>query len=125
MEQWETFERGQPRAPRFALELPVLYRRHGAEQWEEGRMRNISRSGLLFSAERAFSVNTRIELTFTLPRVIPNEPPGAVRCQSQVARSFPLGAEKGQHAVAVSIMDYLFTRASAAALTDRAEAGKL
>ena len=85
-------------------------------------MRNISRSGLLFSAERAFSVNTKIELTFTLPKVIPNEPPGAVRCQSQVARSFPLGAE---HAVAVSIMDYLFTRASAAALTDRAEAGKL
>jgi len=88
-------------------------------------MRNISRSGLLFSAERAFLVNTRIELTFTLPRVIPNEPPGAVRFQSQVARSFPLGAEKGGHAVAVSIMDYLFTRASAAALTDRAEAGKL
>jgi len=88
-------------------------------------MRNISRSGLLFSANRAFSVNTGIELTFTLPRVIPNEPPGAVRCQSQVARSFSLDAEKGGHVVAVSIMDYLFTRAPAAARTDRAEAGKL
>lgn len=124
MEQWETFERGQPRAPRFMLELPLRYRRHGAEEWEEGSMCNISRSGLFFLAQQAYSVNTRIELTFTLPKVIQDKPPGAVRCQGQVARSVLPATEKDLPAIAVRILDYQLTRTPAAPPANGAEAGK-
>jgi len=124
VEQWETIERGKRRAPRFELALPLRYRLHGADEWEEGSMRNISRSGLFFSAQRPYSVNTRIDLTFTLPKVIHDEPPGAVRCQGQVARSVLSATEKDRPAIAVRILDYQFTRTPAAPPVNGAEAGK-
>ncbi|MFZ3210675.1 MAG: PilZ domain-containing protein [Terriglobales bacterium] len=124
MEQWETFERGQSRAPRFTLELPLRYRRHGADEWEEGRLRNISRSGLFFSARQAYSVHTRIELTFTLPKVLRDEPPGLVCCQGQVARSVLSDTEGDRPAIAVRIRDYQFTQTPADPPVNGAEAGK-
>ena len=107
MERWETFERGQPRAPRFALSLPVQYRRHGEDKWETGDMHNISRSGLLFAAQQSHPVDARIELMFALPRVTRDELVGAVRCRGEVVRSARSGAD---HSVAMKILDYEFVR---------------
>jgi len=111
VERWETFERGQPRAPRFALLLTVRYRRHGEEEWEQGSMRNISRSGLLFTAQQAHPLDARIELMFALPRVIRDELVGAVRCRGEVVRS---GRAETDHAIAIRILDYQFMRTPAA-----------
>ena len=107
VERWETFERGQPRAPRFALLLPVQYRRHGENDWESGSMHNISRSGLLFAAPQAPPLDARIELTFALPRVTRDELVGSVRCRGEVVRSAHSGTD---HAVAIRILDYEFMR---------------
>jgi PilZ domain len=120
VEQWETFEPGQPRAPRFALALPLRYREQGGETWEEGSMCNISRSGLLFTTPRTHALNSRIELTFALPAVIRDEPPGAVRCQGEVVRSTPFSREK---AIAIKILDYQFMRTEALPIP-RAEVAK-
>jgi len=124
VEQWDTIEQGKPRAPRFELLLPLRYRTQGWDEWEEGSLRNISRSGLFFSAQRSYSINTRIELTFTLPKVLRDEPPGAVRCQGQVARSVLSATEEDRPAIAVRILDYQFMRTPAAPPVNGAEAGK-
>jgi len=110
VEQWKTFERGRPRAPRFALSLPVRYRRHGGDQWEDGSMRNISRSGLFFTTQQAPPVDARIELIFALPKIIRDEPAGMVRCRGEVVRS--VGTET-QPAVAIRILNYQFMRTQA------------
>jgi len=73
-------------------------------------MHNISRSGLLFTTERLHPLNTTIELTFALPKVIRDEPPATVRCKGEVARSAPVAKEKHRHAMAIKILDYEFIR---------------
>ena len=123
MEQWETFERGRPRAPRFVLALPLRYREQGEDGWEVGSMCNISRSGLLFTTQRSHQPTTRIELTFALPSVIRNEPPGTVRCWGEIVRSEPWVGKKDDSVVAMRILDYEFMRA-AAPLVDQAEVAK-
>ena len=109
MERWETFEQGQPRAPRYSLKLPLRYREQGKDGWEEGSMCNISRSGLLFTAQRLHPLNSRIELTFVLPTVIPYEPPANVRCEGDTVRALS-ATESNAAAIAIRIVDYDLTR---------------
>jgi hypothetical protein len=113
VEKWETFEQGQPRAPRFVLALSLRYRRNGAEEWEEGSMRNISRSGLFFTAQQAHSLHTRIELVWALPKVLRHEGPGMVRCQGEVVRSVPPATANDRPALAIRISAYEFVRTPA------------
>jgi len=75
-------------------------------------MRNISRSGLLFTAQRAHSVATRIELTFALPKVIREEPPATVRCQGPVVRCVVASLNEDLPVIAIKILDYEFMRTS-------------
>ena len=71
------------RAPRFALDVPLRYRPIGATAWQEGRTENISRSGVLFLADRVMEVDTRIEMTFVLPVTGLS---GQVVCRGRVVR---------------------------------------
>lgn len=87
-------------------------------------MRNISRSGLFFTAQQAHSVDTGIELTFALPKVIRDEPPGTVRCQGEVVRNVPSTTEKDRPAIAIRIVDYEFMRTQASP-AGGVEAGEL
>ena len=86
-------------------------------------MRNISRSGLLFTAQQPHPVNTRIELTFALPKVLRNEPPATVRCQGDIVRNALSATETGQPAIAIRIAEYEFTRTPASPARG-AEAGE-
>ncbi len=42
---------GLPRAPRVAMDTPVLIRRSGEDAWRRGRTINISRTGLLMQTD--------------------------------------------------------------------------
>ncbi len=42
---------GLPRAPRVAMDTPVLIRRTGEDAWRRGRTINISRTGLLLQTD--------------------------------------------------------------------------
>jgi len=95
------------------LALPLRYRLQGAGTWEEGSMRNISRSGLFFTAEQPHPLDARIELTFTLPKVMRDEPPGTVRCQGEIVRTLLFAAHEDRHAIAIRIVDYEFMRTQA------------
>ena len=52
------------RALRYSLQIPLRYRRAGHHDWATGETRNLSESGLLFSAEHLLEVDTRLEITF-------------------------------------------------------------
>jgi hypothetical protein len=54
------------RAERFPLEFRVKYRPVGTEPWIEGVTKNISRSGVLFSTEHVFDIDTPIEIDIAL-----------------------------------------------------------
>ena len=100
------------RAQRFVLHLPLRYRSIGAAQWREGRIENISRSGVLFWTEHPLRVDTPLEMVFVLPLI--DTPPGIV-CRGRIVRTV---LPKGRHAppgLAATIAAYRFVRGKSSA----------
>ena len=109
MERWEEFEGATPRAPRFPLEFPLRYRASEDSPWRNGHGTNISRSGVLFSAEQPLRLRAPLELSFVMPVEIPGDSAATVVCQGHVVRQVPRGA-RGNVLVAATIETYRFQR---------------
>jgi hypothetical protein len=78
---------GIPRASRFSVQLEIRYRGARDRQWRVGHTRNISRSGVLFSADAPLDLETPVELVLVLPGTVAGEPPSHLRCRGQVVRT--------------------------------------
>jgi len=98
------------RAQRFSFHVPVRYRARGGE-WHEGRMENISRSGVLFHVAAAPDLDTEVEIAFVLP--LPVTAPRIV-CRGRVVRMVPAGNGTAGARVAATIASYRFIRGAAA-----------
>ena len=99
------------RAPRFAIHARVLYRETGQTNWCEGKIENISRSGLLFRAEDFLQPKTSVEIRFMLPVEVSKEPAAEVICRGTIVRTMPPTNGQGSHMLAATIADYCFVRA--------------
>ena len=111
MERWQIFDGGARRAPRFTFELPLQFRPGGQGAWRAGRGTNISRSGVLFQADRPpLDLQTVTEVSFLVPAQIRNGPPATVICQGRVARQVVSDDPNAEVAVAVTIEAYRFER---------------
>lgn len=95
------------RARRLPLDLPLRYRPLGHREWHEGRVENISRSGVLFSTPLLVDVDTELEMTFELP--VPQDPP-AIFCRGRVVRAVAAGKGRWHPALAATIAAYRFLR---------------
>lgn len=76
----------RPRATRFAMSAPLLYRCMGSGSWLAGRTVNVSRTGVLFeTVAEALPAATRIEFILTLPSLgLPGN--SRVQCQGRIVR---------------------------------------
>ena len=99
------------RATRFTIPMSLRYRRSGDAAWHNGKVQNISRSGVLFAAEEIMDVNTRIELTFELPIKLGGEKSAQVHCTGQVVRTIMAVSTVGTPSLAATIQGYLFSPA--------------
>lgn len=95
----------QRRNQRFELKLPFEVIREGANSKTRGETRNLSSSGVLFTATAAMSVGEPIEYCITLPK-----PPGVrtnvrLRCIGTILR-----AEAEAAAFAATLERYEFVR---------------
>ncbi len=93
-----------PRERRLRVVVPVLYREKGGVDWLNGQSENISRSGLLFHAEKPLPLGTAVELIFEMPVEICGSAASNVICQATVARVLPQH-EGQQTRLAASIAD--------------------
>ena len=109
MERWDEFEGGIPRAPRFPLEFPVLYRANEDAPWRQGLGTNISRSGLLFRTEGSVPLRASVEVSFVMPAEMPEDSRATVICHGRVVRQVP-GESEGEVVVAATIETYRFQR---------------
>jgi hypothetical protein len=91
----------KPRAQRFPIQIPMRYRTSCEPDWSDATTVNISRSGMLFHAEKALQLQTVLEILMELPTEIAGELPANVICCGPVVRSDPPLA-------AVSIVHYRF-----------------
>ena len=102
---------GPKRAPRFAIRTSLSYRETGQTSWRQGRIENISRSGLLFRGEHALEPKTAVEMRFVLPVEVLGESAAEVVCEGTVVRAAPASATDTLHTVAATIREYCFVRA--------------
>ena len=89
------------------LQLPLRYRPRGGT-WHEGRIENISRSGVLFHGDLLPDLDTEVEIVFTLPVAVPPR----IVCRGRIVRT--AAVIQGQVRVAATIATYRFVRGTSA-----------
>jgi hypothetical protein len=107
-----------PRARRVRSDLPVRYRGKNLSTWYEGKIQNISQSGVLFEGPQQLPANALVELIFEMPEEISGQKDRNVLCQGRLIRiNAPEngpgenpGDEENQESfgLVASILDYKF-----------------
>jgi hypothetical protein len=114
MECWDYVPGGLPRAPRYALQLDIRYRRDardpaGAQHaWHAAQTIDVSRSGMLFTACESIAPGTTLELALLLPRSIACTHGVTIQCWCRTVR---LHSHRENLAIiAAEILGYAFHR---------------
>lgn len=81
------FKAKTERATRFAIPMAVRFREPGEENWHDGKVENISRTGILFLAEQGMGLSAAVEMTFQLPAKIKGRSAAQVLCVGNVVRT--------------------------------------
>lgn len=98
------------RAPRYDIQMGMLYRTGGEKKWHNAQVENISRSGVLFRVGEALRVSALVEMRFMLPPGMAGKESAEVVCQGWVVRTSPPSADEKLHRMAAKILDYRFVR---------------
>lgn len=98
----------QPRAQRFTIHAPLLYRTTGDRDWREGTMVNISESGVLFQTDQGAPSNGVIEMRFSLSTGVAGESAAQVACRCEVARAISHPGSTMPRALAARIIKFHF-----------------
>jgi hypothetical protein len=95
-----------PRAPRFRIRLEVHWWLASDLERGIGVTENVSRSGVLFRAERALDLNIPIKMILVLPGTVAGEPPGRLRCHGHTVRVVWPPVPSMRPVVAATVGDY-------------------
>ncbi len=106
-----------PRARRLKLDTPVRYRVKNLGGWTDGKIENISQSGVLFHGEQQLPVNALIEMVFEMPEEISGQKNSNVLCQARIIRLKEARDPAAGVRLAASILDYKFIHQNQAAST--------
>lgn len=98
----------RPRERRFKFEAEVQFRYVGAQEWIDGMLQNISRSGVMFRCSQALERGREIEMIFEMPEEICGQKERKVICNGSVARSIAPAEGDEFCSVAATIQDYRF-----------------
>lgn len=102
--------KGDTRAERFAIQIPVRYHEPHSSGWFEGRTENISYSGVLFRTESPLELKTAVEIRIELPAAILGEAPGEIVCKGLIVRVEESPMAGIPPALAVAIRSYRMLR---------------
>lgn len=113
---WE-FLRGkkgghQNRASRVPVEISIHFRKAGDFGWSVGKVRNISRSGVLFRAGQMIANNTPLEMQFNAPPEIGPVPGELVVARGKVVRTLMPAASDQYPSFAAKFSAYSVVRQS-------------
>jgi PilZ domain len=98
-----------PRARRLKLDLPVRYRGKNLSTWYEGKIQNISQSGVMFFGPQQLPANALVEMIFEMPEEISGQKNSNVLCQGRLIRvKDAVENVADAFGIAASILDYKF-----------------
>jgi PilZ domain-containing protein len=101
-----------PRAPRFSIPIAILYRTPGDATWLEGWTENISKSGVLFRADRELELDTPVEMMMEIPTFISTPVAGPAICRGRIVRAVGPSPLEDRPAFAAKILEYELARPS-------------
>ncbi len=104
---------GSRRAQRFAIAMPIQYRRLSDVTWFEGQVENISRTGVLLRGEQTMNVATPLQMRFELPAEFGGQTGALVICRGEAVRTLLPPTEDAPKRLAARILDYTFVRNAA------------
>ena len=93
----------RPRAQRFSLRMPILFRLVGEAKWQQGLTANISRTGVLFTSTMTMKAQTALEMKLVFPAEIVGQDAGRVLCRGEVVRADAATPQDPQATVAAAI----------------------
>jgi hypothetical protein len=94
------------RAPRYPIQIMMLYRLPGNKPWRQGRTENISRSGVLFRTDHQMPLEAPIEMLLALPVEVTGGRNASVICRGRVIRTEDVPDAGAECAVAATITNY-------------------
>src|SRR5260370_21481172 len=98
-----------PRARRVRSDIAVRYRGKNLSTWYEGKIQNISQSGLLFEGSQQLPANALVALIFEMPEEISGQKNSGVLCQGRLIRTKDaVDKTEDSNELAASILDYKF-----------------
>ncbi len=106
----DCLEHNPPRARRFDIQLPLLYRACGETAWWPGRTANISHTGVRFWADQLLEVHTPIEMNLILPAEVGGETGVEIVCRGEIVRTVQPASTDAQPSLAARILEYQFVR---------------
>ena len=96
------------RARRLKLQIPLRYRVRNLGTWSEGKIENISQSGVLFQGPEALPLNGLVEMVFEMPEAISGQKKSKVLCQGRIIRSKESRDPAKLIVLVAAILDYKF-----------------
>jgi hypothetical protein len=94
------------RSQRFPIKMSLRFRVSGEGEWRQGRIVNISASGVFFRCQQSADRGTNVEMNFVLPNSPAKESGLEVACKGEVVRSEPSLTTDDPPSLAVEISDY-------------------
>src|SRR5262245_47253503 len=80
-----------PRATRTSLPISLRYRRDGEDEWLQGRVSNMSDSGLLFGPTN-LQPGAKIDVILSTPIPVASMAPGQIICRALIVRTTEAGS---------------------------------
>jgi hypothetical protein len=101
-------DKHKSRAQRFPIEAPLRYRAGGEFAWTEGATVNISRSGILFRAEKEIPPRTMLQMRIMFPSELTGYGRASILCWGPVVRNESVSASGCGTTLAAAIIKYRF-----------------
>ncbi len=98
------------RPTRFPIQTPLQYRQDGESEWHGGMTINISRSGVLFRADKSITPDVVLEMQIVFPAEATGELSARVFCWGPVVRTVSPDSLDNRPALAAAISRYRFAR---------------
>jgi hypothetical protein len=94
------------RAPRFSIPMSKRYRRPGEKAWRRGKVENVSRTGVLFSARLWMEPGAPLEMKLHLADAVAVPGAAQILCKGSVVRAVQASPISSALSLAANIRSY-------------------
>ncbi|MGI9102857.1 MAG: PilZ domain-containing protein [Terriglobales bacterium] len=113
------------RPKRFALELPLEFRRYDSDRWWAGRSEDISANGLLFRSRNPVPPLTPLDVKLELPSSLAGDATVRLLCSGYVVRTMAPETPSDEARIAATFFDFHLSNGKGGPMSELRQAQRL